>query len=439
MFRFSSVLVVMKHFPSNVAMKMKPMLPNSEVVRTIKEKVEHFYVFLSLMLASISKCANYLFRRPYMVLQRYPLLAHLIYFMSISFTGFLALKNLTPQHKPTPRSLDLIFTSVSTLTVSSMATVEMEDFSDQQLWVLILLMLLGGEVFTLMLGLHLKNARANTYGILQKRLPSTCRDIEFVDSVNRSCRNNTEDVNQEATSSHKQVQESKSMNQNYCNILAHVVAGYFVAGIICSSLVITIYIWTDSDSKYKLKSKNIKIWTFSIFTAVSSFVNCGFTPLNDNMAIFRKNSGLLLLVVPQILAGNTLFPPLLRLSIWALGKISRREEYTYIHQHPVETGCSHIQQQKNASNLVLTALGTILLQVMFLCYFGWDSKPLEGLNWLQKLVCTLFQSVNTRHAGEAVIDISNLSPAILVLFVLFMSVSPPTPSHVVNFNEFIAT
>ncbi|RCV35306.1 hypothetical protein SETIT_7G230400v2 [Setaria italica] len=340
--------------------------------------------------------------------------------MSISFTGFLALKSLTPQHKPIPRSLDLAFTSVSTLTVSSMATVEMEDFSDQQLWVLILLMLLGGEVFTSMLGLHLKNARANTYDILQKRLPSTCRDIEFVDSVNRSCWNNMEDINPEATTSHKQVQESKSMNQNYCNILAHVVAGYFVVCIICSCLVITIYIWTDSEAKYLLKSKNIKIWTFSIFTAVSSFVNCGFTPVNDNMAIFRKNRGILLLVIPQIPAGNTLFTPLLRLSIWALGRISRREEYTYILQYPVETGYMHMQQKKNVINLVLAAVGIILLQVMFLCYFGWDSKPMEGLKWFQKLVCTLFQSVNRRHAGETVIDISNLPPAILVLFALFM-------------------
>ncbi|KAG2574551.1 hypothetical protein PVAP13_7KG416200 [Panicum virgatum] len=278
-----------------------------------------------------------------------------------------------------------------------MAMVEMEDFSDQQIWVLILLMLLGGEVFTSMLGLHL-NVRANTYEILQKRLPSSCRDIDFLDSV----------------------QESKSMNQKYCKTLAHVVAGYFVVGVICSCLVVTIYIWTDSEAKYLLKSKNIKIWTFSIFTAVSSIVNCGFTPVNDNMAIFRKNPGFLLLVIPQILAGNTLFTPLLRLSIWALGRVSRREEYTYILQYPVETGYTFMQQQKNAINLVLTAVGITLLQMMLLCYFGWDSKPLEGLNWFQKLVCMLFQSVNTRHAGEAVIDISNLSPAILVLFALFM-------------------
>uniref|UniRef100_A0A0A9DHA4 Uncharacterized protein n=1 Tax=Arundo donax TaxID=35708 RepID=A0A0A9DHA4_ARUDO len=432
--RFSSVLVTMQHIQSYIA--IKPLLPNSEVARIIKEKVKHLHVFLSMRLGSISKYANYFFRRSFMVFQSNPLLVQLIYFMSMSFVGFLALKNLKPRHKTTPTNLDLIFTSVSTVTVSSMATVEMEDFSDQQLWVFILLMLLGGEVFTSMLGLLFKSARANTDDILQKRLPSTCRDIEFSD---RSYRSNMEDIHSEATISHNQVQESKGMNQNFCSILAHVVAGYFVAGIVCSSLVIIIYIWIDSDAKYLLKSKDIKIWTFSIFTAVSSFTNCGFTPVNDNMAIFRKNFSILLLVIPQILAGNTLFTPLLRLSIWALEKIRRREEYAYILQHPEETGYRHLQRQKNAVNLVLTAVGIILLQVMFLCYFGWDSKALEGLNWFQKLVCLLFQSVNTTQAGEAVIDISTLSPPILVLFALVMSVRPPIPVHRVNFNKFITS
>ncbi|KAL6652065.1 hypothetical protein ACP70R_010990 [Stipagrostis hirtigluma subsp. patula] len=350
MHRFSSVQVTMKHLASNIA--MKPLLANSEVVRIIKEKAKLLHVFLSMRLGSISKCANYFFKRSYMVFQSNHLLVQLIYFMSISFAGFLALKNLKPQHKTTPRNLDLIFTSVSTLTVSSMATVEMEDFSDQQLWVLILLMLLGGEVFTSMLGLLFKSARANAEDILQKSLPSTCRDIEFSGAVNRSYQKNMEDIHSESAISHNQVRESKGMNQNLCNILARVVAGYF--------------------------SKNIKIWTFSIFTAVSSFANCGFTPVNDNMAMFRKNSSLLLLVIPQILAGNTLFTPLLRLSIWALGKISRREEYDYILQHPGEAGYRQLQQQKNAVKLVLTTVGIIFFASDVSVVFCVGLKALGG-------------------------------------------------------------
>uniref|UniRef100_A0A0D9ZQE4 Uncharacterized protein n=1 Tax=Oryza glumipatula TaxID=40148 RepID=A0A0D9ZQE4_9ORYZ len=289
------------------------------------QRVKHLHVFISMRLRSLSKCAVCFFRRCFwfFMFQSNPLIVQLVYFISISFVGFLALKILKPRHKPTPRDLDLMFTSVSTATVSSMATVEMEDFSNQQLWVLILLMILGGEVSISMLALHFNNAETNTNEVLPKRSPSTRRNIESFDAI-------------------------------------------------------------DSDTRQLLKSKDIKIWTFSIFTAVSSFANCGFTP---------------------VLAGNTILSPLLRLSIWILRKVSRREEYAYILQHPEDTGYRYLQLQKNSVNMVLTVGGLVLLQVMFLSYFEWNSK------------C---ETVNTRHAGEAVIDISTLSPPILVLFALVM-------------------
>uniref|UniRef100_A0A0D9ZQE5 Uncharacterized protein n=1 Tax=Oryza glumipatula TaxID=40148 RepID=A0A0D9ZQE5_9ORYZ len=350
------------------------------------QRVKHLHVFISMRLRSLSKCAVCFFRRCFwfFMFQSNPLIVQLVYFISISFVGFLALKILKPRHKPTPRDLDLMFTSVSTATVSSMATVEMEDFSNQQLWVLILLMILGGEVSISMLALHFNNAETNTNEVLPKRSPSTRRNIESFDAVNDSNQNSSQGFQSEATISLDWVQGSRTMKQKCRNMLAHIVTGYFIAAVVCSSLVIIIFAQIDSDTRQLLKSKDIKIWTFSIFTAVSSFANCGFTP---------------------VLAGNTILSPLLRLSIWILRKVSRREEYAYILQHPEDTGYRYLQLQKNSVNMVLTVGGLVLLQVMFLSYFEWNSK------------C---ETVNTRHAGEAVIDISTLSPPILVLFALVM-------------------
>uniref|UniRef100_A0A0E0DI19 Uncharacterized protein n=1 Tax=Oryza meridionalis TaxID=40149 RepID=A0A0E0DI19_9ORYZ len=364
-FQISSILVTSQHLP----LAMKIPQPNFQVVRDITEKVKHLHVFISMRLRSLSKCAVCFFRRCFwfFMFQSNPLIVQLVYFISISFVGFLALKILKPRHKPTPRDLDLMFTSVSTATVSSMATVEMEDFSNQKLWVLILLMILGGEVSISMLALHFNNAETNTNEVLPKRSPSTRRNIESFDAVNDSNQNSSQGFQSEATISLNWVQGSRTMKQKCRNILAHIVTGYFIAAVVCSSL-----------------SKDIKIWTFSIFTAVSSFANCGFTP---------------------VLAGNTILSPLLRLSIWILRKVSRREEYAYILKHPEDTGYRYLQLQKNSVNMVLTVGGLVLLQVMFLSYFEWNSK------------C---ETVNTRHAGEAVIDISTLSPPILVLFALVM-------------------
>ncbi|EEC77956.1 hypothetical protein OsI_17311 [Oryza sativa Indica Group] len=306
---------------------MKLLLPNSEVLRIYWEKAQHLCGFLSMKLISRARCVASSVKQSYsfLVCKSNPLVVQLVYFVIISFAGFLALKNLKPQGKPGPKDLDLLFTSVSTLTVSSMATVEMEDLSDRQLWVLILLMLMGGEVFTSMLGLYFNNANANRNENSQRSLPSISLDIESNSPANNGDHKITECGQSEET-----------MSQN------------------------------------------------------------------------------------QILAGNTLFSPLLRLCVWVLGKVSGKAEYAYILQHPGETGYKHLHVRRNSVYIVLSVTGLILLQVMFICSFEWNSESLEGMNWLQKLVGLLFQSVNTRQAGESILDISTLSPSTLLLFAVVM-------------------
>lgn len=423
----SLVLDTLKRIKLYIAMKL--LLPNSEVPRIYWEKAQHLCGFLSMKLISRARCVASSVKQSYsfLVCKSNPLVVQLVYFVIISFAGFLALKNLKPQGKPGPKDLDLLFTSVSTLTVSSMATVEMEDLSDRQLWVLILLMLMGGEVFTSMLGLYFNNANANRNENSQRSLPSISLDIEFNSPANNGDHKITECGQSEETMSQNQVQQNKSITYNPCAVLVRIVTGYFVATVISSSVIIIIYFWIDSDARNVLKSKEINMYTFCIFTAVSSFANCGFTPLNSNMQPFRKNWVLLLLVIPQILAGNTLFSPLLRLCVWVLGKVSGKAEYAYILQHPGETGYKHLHVRRNSVYIVLSVTGLILLQVMFICSFEWNSESLEGMNWLQKLVGLLFQSVNTRQAGESILDISTLSPSTLLLFAVVMLVSPPNP------------
>ncbi|KAL6652067.1 hypothetical protein ACP70R_010992 [Stipagrostis hirtigluma subsp. patula] len=416
----SSVLHTLQHVKSYLATNLS--LSNLEATRIFHKKFYNILGFLSVKLSSLSQCVTKFVKQSYwlLVFQSNPFIVQLIYFMTISFAGFLALKNLKPQGKPVPRDLDLMFTSVSTVTVSSMSTIQMEDLSDQQLWVLILLMLLGGEVFTSMLGLHFSNAKANHEELSQISLRSTSRDIESSISANNRDQINMECGQSEAVISHNQILQSNNTRHSSRTIMAHIVTGYFLATVACSSVVIIIYFCINSDARQVLESKKIKICTFSIFTAVSSFANCGFTPLNSNMQAFRKNSTLLLLLIPQILAGNTLFSPLLRLSLWILGKISGKQEYAHILRHPEETGYKHVHTQRHSVSIVLTVTGLILLQLMFVCSFEWGSKAFEDMNLFQKLAGTLFQSVNTRQAGETAVDISSFSSSVLLLFAIVM-------------------
>ncbi|KAK2452131.1 sodium transporter HKT1 [Trifolium repens] len=108
------------------------------------------------------------------------------------------------------------------------------------------------------------------------------------------------------------------------------------------------------------------------------------------MVVFRENSGLLLILIPQVLVGNTLYPACLRFCIWVLGKFYKKKECRYLLKHSEEV------------------------------------EGLKGLNNYQKFIGVLFQSVNSRHAGASVVDISILSQAMLVLFVLMMYLPPYT-------------
>ncbi|WJX26089.1 hypothetical protein P8452_15064 [Trifolium repens] len=144
------------------------------------------------------------------------------------------------------------------------------------------------------------------------------------------------------------------------------------------------------------------------------------------MVVFRGNSGLLLILIPQVLVGNTLYPACLRFCIWVLGKFYKKKECNYLLKHSEEVGYKHLLEGKETVFLVATVFGLIVVQVTLFCVMDWDSEGFKGLNNYQKLIGMLFQSVNSRHAGASVVDISILSQALLVLFVLMMYLPPYT-------------
>ncbi|XVE71921.1 hypothetical protein DITRI_Ditri10aG0190000 [Diplodiscus trichospermus] len=144
------------------------------------------------------------------------------------------------------------------------------------------------------------------------------------------------------------------------------------------------------------------------------------------MMVFRKNSGLLLILIPQVLLGNTLFPSCLRLSIWVVGKFVKKAESKYLLKNTKEIRYHHLLPSRHSSFLVVTVLGFIVVQLLMFCLMEWNSEATTGLNVLEKIVGLLFESVNTRHTGETIIDLSIISPAILVLLVAMMYLPPYT-------------
>ncbi|KAF8105929.1 hypothetical protein N665_0151s0022 [Sinapis alba] len=321
-----------------------------------------------------------------------------IYFLSLSFLGFLALKVSKPRTTYNPHDLDLFFTSVSAITVSSMSTVDMEVFSNTQLIILTILMFMGGQVFTSFLNLY--SSHFTKFGINDRHL------------------------DQENVTGRHEIPSKIDEKASKC--LYYVVISYHLVTNIAGSLLLLVYVSFVKTARDVLRSKKISLLTFSIFTTVSTFATCGFVPTNENMIIFRKNSGLLWLLIPLVLMGNTLFPCFLRLLIWGLSRATKREEFGYILKNRKKMGYSHLLSVRLCVFLGLTVLGFVLIQLFVFCSFAWSSESLEGMNWYEKCVGSLFQVVNSRHTGETIVDLSTLSPPILILFILMMYLPPYT-------------
>ncbi|KAK8470560.1 hypothetical protein PHAVU_004G177200 [Phaseolus vulgaris] len=316
-----------------------------------------------------------------------------------------------------------------------MVAVEMEVFSNSQLLLLTLLMFLGGEVFTSMLDLLFARYK------FTQSVPNRVRSTPFSSTEKPQIHAKHVELGLISIIPHSESEnhnlnlpkgtmvpfkDSERLKYNCLTYLIFVVLGYLVVVQLVGFSLVSLYMSLVPSATQVLKNKDIKVATFSLFTIVSTFASCGFVPTNENMMVFKKNSGLLLLVLPHILLGNTLYPPCLRLVIMGLRKVSRREEFSYLLKNFKDVGYDHMLSAVHCWLLVATVLCLNVIQFVMFWAMEWKNKSMEGLNVYEKVVGSLFQVTNARHSGESVFDLSSLSSAMLVLFILMMYLPPYT-------------
>nr|DAD46102.1 TPA_asm: hypothetical protein HUJ06_004332 [Nelumbo nucifera] len=347
-------------------------------------KLEHLCSSSCIKVTCLSKSFWCLMVWPFLrflIFHLNPLWVQICYFVSISFMGFLVLKTLNPRPDSIrPKDLDVFFMSVSASTVSSMSRLKWR--------------------FSPMPNL-IENREVDSIGF---ELSSSCPKnvVNRIDELG---------LIRVITVPHNSIMEarneiksmgSKDVEYNSIKYLNYSVLGYFLVIHVVGSALILLYLIFVPSAGDVLKNKNLQIQTFSVFTKLS-------------LLLPTEDAGLLLLLIPQVLLGNTLFPPCLRFMIWVLWRLSRREEFNYILNNTREMGYIHLFPNLHS-----------FFDFHTLLFHGWNSESLAGMNPYQKLRVHLFQTVNSRHAGESIIDLSIVSPAILVLFVVMMYLPPYT-------------
>ncbi|KAF5178101.1 Cation transporter hkt8 [Thalictrum thalictroides] len=217
--------------------------------------------------------------------------------------------------------------SVSAVTVSSMSTVEMEVFSNTQLVFMTVFMLVGGEVFISLFGLQFEKSKYKKFDnkvdvITVNDLRSSAPRTNMLDDRIELGLVTVVNIENERPSSYEKTDDemiiiTSNMSETHLKykslrFLSYVVLGYLIVMLAGGSILVIVYLTFVSSANDVLKNKGIQIHTFSVFTVVSTFTNCGFVPTNENMIVFKNNPGLLLILIPQVLLGNTLYPACLR-------------------------------------------------------------------------------------------------------------------------------
>ncbi|KAM3213296.1 hypothetical protein ACQJBY_065973 [Aegilops geniculata] len=389
-------------------------------------RVKSFYQdFIHTKLHSFSRISRYVvdsivFIYRFITLHVHPFWIQLSYFLAIAILGSVLLMLLKPSNPEfSPPYIDMLYLSTSALTVSGLSTVKMEDLSSSQIVVLTLLMLVGGEIFVSLLGLMLRVNHQDMQDLPSMKISSVPVELEVLDLANSMALCDESRLEEAAHAiPPKKCTELKRSESVKC--LGHVIFGYFAVIHVLGFLLVFLYITHVPTASAPLNKKGINIVLFSLSVTVSSFANAGLVPTNENMVIFSKNSGLLLLLSGQMLAGNTLFPLFLRLLVWFLGKLTKVKELRLMIKNPEQVHFANLLPRLPTVFLSSTVVGLAAAGVTLFCAVDWNSSVFDGLSSYQKTVNAFFMVVNARHSGENSIDCSLMSPAIIVLFIVMM-------------------
>lgn len=159
-------------------------------------------------------------------------------------------------------------------------------------------------------------------------------------------------------------------------------------------------------------SKRFTFWDgvkFSIFHSISAFCNAGFSLFSDNLASFRGDILVNLVIITLIFLGGIGFFPLKVMAGFIIAKIKKERFKIPLHFKIVLT----------------TSLSLIITGALLFLILEWNNV-LKGIPIEEKILASIFQAVTPRTAGFNTVDISMIGSAttFLIIILMFIGASP---------------
>lgn len=192
-----------------------------------------------------------------------------------------------------------------------------------------------------------------------------------------------------------------------------------IAGIVAITLLvelagaIALYFFVDS------QDSRLDHMQWSVFHSISAFCNAGFAFQADNLESLRGNIAANYTIMALIVSGGLGFLVLPEF-ISILGH-NFREFLAKLRSHGTKSFVPHLRFSVQSRLSLVTTLGLIILgAAMFALLEG--NHVLRGLESLDFLTASLFQSITARTAGFNTLPIGELQNATLLVIVLLMVV-----------------
>ncbi|KIK22690.1 hypothetical protein PISMIDRAFT_101958 [Pisolithus microcarpus 441] len=226
----------------------------------------------------------------------------------------------------------------------------------------------------------------------------------------------------------EQLEELGGVEYRALNALLWLVAMYHIGIQIISFVVIAPYMSTSkwsSDFEPPALQRSVAPSWFSLFQVISSYTNTGMSLVDQSMIPFQTAYPMIFFMIICTLAGNTAFVS--RTCSWVVTKIipagSRlNETLHFLLDHPRR--CFIYLFPSHQTWFLLTVL--LVLNVSdWLCFLILDigNSAISSIPIGVRIVAGLYQAVAVRSGGFNIVPLSELAPAVNVMYAIMMYIS----------------